>query len=534
MKLDHRLVAGGAQPMALAPATFAAGSSAPSSSSAAAAGSARLPRIGQHYCQKLELARRDLAERGAPLEQRYQDTLLLLARATDRRVRAQIGRQLKSLRLQRDALRIRQADAVRSALPAVASYFDELQRRNAGERGGSTGRGIAQFFAGRGAAAAAAAATSIVAAKPRRKRGGDGGGGDGGANQYEDDDDDHADRRANNEEDGNNNDDDADDDDDDDVEEVAAAAAAAVNDSDADRLAQLKRTNQAYWNAQPQRPLLYAADYAVNVTRCGVCGRGEMVHQEEEGTLQCNYAPCAFFMPHITDAHRSGAHTDGAGSGGGAGGGAGGGGGGTTTSAASAAAAGAVGGAHFGLTGPAAGAGGDVGFSAYQRQTHFREIVSEFEATKGAVPDDVYSAVRARMVRERVRPEDLTYGVMRGLLMRLQLSKYYNHVNRINAHFGVAPPDVDAGLREALFRCFDELQLPWARLSVGADRGVNVFQYNYVLYQLLRLLGQDRLLPFTSFEAERGGRSNRQKHIEQDARWRQACAELDWVFLPTV
>lgn len=482
MKLDHRLVSGGAQPLALAPAR---------ASSAPSAGSARLPRIGQHYCQKLELARRDLVARGAPMEQRYQDTLLLLARATDRRVRAQIGRQLKSLRLQREALRIRQADAVRGALPAVASYFDELQRRNAGERGGSTGRGIAQFFAGRAAGA-----------RPPKQRRRKDGGGDAGDDAGVDDEDD----------------------DEDDVDGAAADVA------DADRLAQLKRTHQAYWNAQPQRPLLYAADYAVNVTRCGVCGRGEMVHQEEEGTLQCNYAPCAFFMPHITDAHRSGAHTDGAGSGGG------GAGGGTTTSAASAAAAGAVGGAHFGLAGGAgaAGGGGDVGFSAYQRQTHFREIVSQFEATKGAVPDDVYSAVRARMGRERVRPEDLTYGVMRGLLMRLQLSKYYDHVNRINAHFGVAPPAVDAGLREALFRCFDELQLPWARLSVGADRGVNVFQYNYVLYQLLRLLGQDRLLPFTSFEAERGGRSNRQKHIEQDARWRQACAELDWVFHPTV
>lgn len=496
MKLDHRLVAGGAQLSAL---TSTSGRASSVSTTPSAAGSARLPRIGQHYCQKLELARRDLSARGAPLDQRYQETLMLLARATDRRMRAQIGRQLKSLRLQRDALRIRQADAVRVALPAVASYFDELQRRNAGERGGSNGRGIAQFFAGRGAAARP---TKPRSGGKRKLVGGDVGteGNEAAAAESSADEDEEDDAAAN--DDANN----------------------------ADRLAQLKRTHQAYWNAQPQRPLLYAADYAVNVTRCGVCGRGEMVHQEEEGTLQCNYAPCAFFMPHITDAHRSGAHTDGAGSGGAGGGG----GGGTTTSAASAAAAGAVGGAHFGLLTGAAATGGDVAFSTYQRQTHFREIVSQFEATKGAVPDDVYAAVRARMVRERVRPEDLTYGVMRGLLMRLQLSKYYDHVNRINAHFGVAPPAVDAGLREALFRCFDELQLPWARLSVGADRGVNVFQYNYVLYQLLRLLGQDRLLPFTSFEAERGGRSNRQKHMEQDTRWRQACAELDWVFHPTV
>lgn len=439
----------------------------------------KLPRIGHHYCSQVSAARTALQTRGTPLDRRYEATLQLLARTTDRRVRAQINRQLKSMRLERESLLLRQADAVTAALPSVGSYFDELQRRNAGERGGgSNTRDLANFF-GSGAGAKAAATTAkrhaaaVAAAAAVKKTTTDAPPPAGEAAATEEA-----------------------------ATEAAAAedddVAAAVNEQDEARRAARKRLHQAYWNAQPNRPIAYASDYAIDMARCGVCGIGEMVHQEDEGMLQCNNAACANFIPHIVDTHRA-AHSENGYSGGGGGG------------------------------------GGDVGYSAYQRHGHFKEFVAEFEAVKGTVPDEVFAAVGARMAQERLRPADLNYATMRGLLTRLQLSgKHLNHVNRINAHFGVRPPALDPELRDALFRLFDELQLPWSRLSANAERNTNVFNYNYVLYQLLKLLGQDHLLQFTSLEADRDGRNNRAKQLEQDARWRVACAELDWVFFPTV
>lgn len=405
-------------------------------------GSNKLPRIGQHYCRQVEVMRQELETRRAPLERRYQDTLQLLARTTDRRVRAQINRQLKSMRLERDALHLRQADAVCAALPSAGCYFDELQRRNAGERGGSTSRDLSQFF-GR---------AKDGAGKEKQRGAAALSGGDEEEKEEEE-----TIAAAEEEEDGGGGKE----------EEVEDAEELA-------RRARRKRNYQAYWNAQPHRPLLCAADYVVNVSWCGVCGKGEMVHQEDEGTLQCNYAPCAHFMPHITDTHLRAAHMD-------------------TQS-------------------------GDVSYSAYQRQNHFKEIVSQFEALKGTVPEEVYAILRTRMAQERIRASDLNYATMRGLLTRLQLSKQYDNINLINAHFGVRPPVMDTELREALFRLFDELQVPWSRLSASADRNVNVFNYTYILYQLLKLLGQDHLLPFTSMETDRDGRNNRAKQLEQDQR----------------
>jgi uncharacterized membrane protein YgcG len=489
---------------------------APNLSSAATTTTAKLPRIGHHYCSQVSAARTALQTRVAPLDRRYESTLLLLARTTDRRVRAQINRQLKSMRLERESLLLRQAEAVTAALPSVGSYFDELQRRNAGERGGSSNtRDLANFFGGGGSSSSSSSSAitakrhAAAAAKQKKLLG-------SVAAQTPSFFSDTAAGVAVKKEAGIAEigvakagiadigiaADDVHEDEDAAVADDANEEAATTNEQDEARRAARKRLHQAYWNAQPNRPVAYASDYVIDMARCGVCGRGEMVHQEDEGMLQCNNPACANFIPHIVDTHRM-SHSENGYSGGGGGG--------------------------------RGGGGGDVNFSAYQRHGHFKEFVAEFEAVKGAVPDEVFAAVGARMAQERLRPEDLNYATTRGLLTRLHLSnKHLNHVNRINAHFGVRPPALDPELREALFRLFDELQLPWSRLSANAERNTNVFNYNYVLYQLLKLLGQDHLMQFTSLEADRDGRNNRAKQLEQDARWRVACAELDWVFFPTV
>lgn len=436
----------------------------------AATTGAKLPRIGQHYCRQVDAARQKMLTVHGPLQSRYNAALETLVNTVDRRVRAQINRQLKSMRLEMEAIEAHHVNVVHTALPSVGCYFDEQQRRNAGESSGcsmSSARDLSDFFqVGR--------TTTKKKPSPQQP-------------QHQ-------------------------------MKEDAEAATAAADDEeleyaeDKERRAMLRSKFQSYWDAQPNKPILYAADYVVDVSVCGVCGKGEMVHHDDEGTLQCNAAECGFNMQHITD--RSG-YGDGGGGGGGGSGCSGGGGGGSGG-------------------GSGAGGSGDVGYSAYQRANHFKEIVSQFLATKGNVPDEVYAMIRARMKLERIRPVDLSYSTTRGLLARLQLGKHFDHINRINAHFGIKPPVMPADLRETLYRLFDDLQVPWARMSAGNERNTNVFNYTYVLYQLLKLLGQTHFLPFTSMEADRDGRNNRAKQLEQDARWRIVCQELDWVFHPTV
>lgn len=245
------------------------------------------------------------------------------------------------------------------------------------------------------------------------------------------------------------------------------------------------RAVQQYWSAQPGAPIVSPAELLIDVVTCSVCGRGEMVALEDEGVLQCNDADCAQFTPHVVD---NPAHAE---------------------------------------------VQSEVSYTAYVRLSHFKEILAQLEAKNThAVPAEVLEEIAARMRVERIRPEDLDYATMRALLVRLKRSKQFGLINHINAHFGIKPPVVNTELREALYRIFDEIQVPWS-LHCPPNRA-NFFNYNYVIYQILKLLGQHDFLKFTSFEIDREIRNNRTKQLEQDERWQRVCAHLGWVFYPTV
>lgn len=244
-----------------------------------------------------------------------------------------------------------------------------------------------------------------------------------------------------------------------------------------------KRFYQKYWTRVGGH-LAHAQDYTFNPNLCTSCETGEMIPQDEEGTMQCNNDACGRYIIHIVDSQKS-THTE---------------------------------------------VQNEVYYTAYVRLNHFKEILSQFQAKQSTViPPEIIARIRARMAKERMTVADINYTQMRHILTVLELSKYFEHIQHINAIFGVVPPKMDDELYNTLCMLFVEIQEPWARCC--PPNRVNFFNYTYVLHQLLVLLDQRKYLPYLSMSADRELK-DQAKRGEQEIVWRSVCAELDWLYCP--
>lgn len=232
--------------------------------------------------------------------------------------------------------------------------------------------------------------------------------------------------------------------------------------------------------------ITHASDFIMDTTTCVSCGTGELIPQEEDGILVCNNMLCGKYISHIIDNQKA---------------------------------------THCEVQ-------NEVYYTAYNRLNHFKEILSQFQAKQTTtIPQHIIDKIAARMTKERMSKNDICYSQMRHILTVLELSKYFEHIQHINAIFGVRPPMMDAELHDTLCVLFLEIQTPWS-MCCPASR-VNFFNYTYVLYQLFILLDQKQFLRYTSVASDRVMK-DRVKQMEQDNVWKEVCKKLDWVFYPTV
>jgi hypothetical protein len=173
-------------------------------------------------------------------------------------------------------------------------------------------------------------------------------------------------------------------------------------------------------------------DYILDTTTCISCGTGELIPQEEEGILVCNNITCGKYIAHIIDNQKS-THSE------------------IQT---------------------------EVYYTAYNRLNHFKEILSQFQAKQTTtIPQHVIDQIAIRMKKERMTKDDICYSQMRHILTVLNLSKYFEHIQHINAIFGVKPPIMDDELHDTLCVLFIEIQTPWS-VCCPSNR-VNFFNYTY-------------------------------------------------------
>ncbi|NBO50188.1 MAG: hypothetical protein EBU80_10805, partial [Chitinophagia bacterium] len=119
---------------------------------------------------------------------------------------------------------------------------------------------------------------------------------------------------------------------------------------------------------------------------------------------------------------------------------------------------------------------------------HFKEILSQFQAKETTqIPPEIIEKIRNRIKKERITDlREITYDKMREILKKLQLNKYFEHIQYINSLLGIKPPLMSEELHETLCVLFIEIQGPWA-IHCPPNR-TNFFNYAYALYQLCTLL----------------------------------------------
>jgi hypothetical protein len=165
---------------------------------------------------------------------------------------------------------------------------------------------------------------------------------------------------------------------------------------------------------------------------------------------------------------------------------------------------------------------------SYKRENHFNEQMSQFQAQEmTTIPDDVIEQLRAELKKLKIKSlDEITHTRIRGLLKKLRLNKYYEHVPYItNILNGIKPPSMPQELEERLRIMFKDIQKPFDR-HCPPDRK-NFLSYSYVLYKFCELLGEDEYLQYFPLL------KSKEKLYQQDVIWKNICSDLRWEFIPT-
>jgi hypothetical protein len=166
---------------------------------------------------------------------------------------------------------------------------------------------------------------------------------------------------------------------------------------------------------------------------------------------------------------------------------------------------------------------------SYKRENHFNEWLSQFQAQEmTCIPDEVIEQLRSELKKMKIKKlEEITHAKIRGLLKKLRLNKYYEHVPYItNILNGIKPPNMPPELEEYLRLMFKDIQKPFDD-NCPTERK-NFLSYSYVLYKFCELLGEDDYLQYFPLL------KSKEKLYQQDVIWKKICHDLRWEFIATV
>jgi len=166
---------------------------------------------------------------------------------------------------------------------------------------------------------------------------------------------------------------------------------------------------------------------------------------------------------------------------------------------------------------------------SYKRENHFNEWLSQFQAQEmTTIPDEVMEQLRSELKKIKIKKlDEITHAKIRGLLKKLRLNKYYEHVPYItNILNGIRAPNMPQELEEQLRIMFKDIQKPFDD-NCPSERK-NFLSYSSLLYQFCELLGADEYLQYFPLL------KSKEKLYQQDVIWKKICCDLQWEFIPTI
>ena len=166
---------------------------------------------------------------------------------------------------------------------------------------------------------------------------------------------------------------------------------------------------------------------------------------------------------------------------------------------------------------------------SYKRENHFNEWLSQFQAQETTnIPTEVIEQLQNELKKIKIKSlDEVTHARVRGLLKKLKLNKYYEHVPYItNILSGISPPKMPQELEERLRIMFKDIQKPFDD-NCPSERK-NFLSYSYVLYKFCELLSEDKSLKYFPLL------KSKEKLYQQDLIWNKICNDLQWEYIATI
>jgi len=166
---------------------------------------------------------------------------------------------------------------------------------------------------------------------------------------------------------------------------------------------------------------------------------------------------------------------------------------------------------------------------AYKRANHLSEILNQFQAKESTEIDDIiYKKIKDELNIQRIYDYKLLdHKLMKKILKKLKLNKYYEHTHHIiNNLNGMPPPTMTREQEENIKRYFKEIQKPFTLYRPKKRK--NFLNYNYIIHKICELLEYDEFLPFFPLLKSRVNLE------EQDLVWEKICKYKGYEFYPSI
>lgn len=171
----------------------------------------------------------------------------------------------------------------------------------------------------------------------------------------------------------------------------------------------------------------------------------------------------------------------------------------------------------------------EISYFAYKRINHLNECISQIQGKETTdIPQEVYDMILLEIKKQKItNMADLTPKKLRGILKKLRLNRYYEHlIHLVSKLTGLNIPHLDPEIEEKLRVMFKMIQPAFLKHAPSSRK--NFLSYSYTLRKCVELLERDEYLDLFPVL------KSRDKAFEQDKIWAKICQELNWQFIPSL
>ena len=166
---------------------------------------------------------------------------------------------------------------------------------------------------------------------------------------------------------------------------------------------------------------------------------------------------------------------------------------------------------------------------AYKRSNHLSEILNQLQAKESTeIDEDIYKMIKEELKIQRITNYKLLdHKIMKKILKKLKLNKYYEHIHHIiNNLNNLPPPSMTREQEENIKKTFKDIQKPFQ--IYRPKKRKNFLNYNYILHKICELYEYDDFLPYFPLLKSRTNLE------EQDIVWEKICRYNNYQFIPSI